>query len=250
MQTLFTLSKVFAKLPLLLHTAGMTTRRERLRAATVAEIKEAALAQIAEVGAPGLSLRGVARTIGMSPAGLYRYYEGRDGLLTALITDAYNALADAVAEGMATGGEELRARFIGGIRAYRRWSLANRNQFLLIFGTPIPGYSAPEDGPTVAANRRMGEHFFRIGLEAWRQGTFHPTAGSPAPTTGEVELAKLLDPDFPAELVSVMLGTWAHFHGLVTLEVLHQFDWIYADDPEAFFNSEVERLMDSLALNG
>ncbi len=250
MRTLFTLSRVFAKLLSLLHTAGMTTRRERLRAATVAEIKEAALAQIAEVGGPGLSLRGVARTIGMSPAGLYRYYEGRDGLLTELITDAYNALADAVADGVASGGEAPRERFVDGIRAYRRWSLENPNQFLLIFGTPIPGYAAPKDGPTVAANRRMGQQFFMIGLEAWQQGTFHPSPDSPAPTPSEKELAELLDPEFPPELVPVMLGTWAHFHGLITLEVLSQFDWIYGDDAEAFFNCEIERLMDSLALEG
>jgi AcrR family transcriptional regulator len=237
-------------LPSLMHTAVVSTRRERLRAATVAEIKEAALAQIAEVGGPGLSLRGVARSIGMSPAGLYRYYEGRDGLLTELITDAYNALADAVAEGVATSGEEPRGRFAGGIRAYRRWSLENPNQFLLIFGTPIPGYTAPEDGPTVAANRRMGQQFFMIGLEAWQRGTFRPPAGSPAPTSGEKELAELLDPEFPPELVPVMLGTWAHFHGLITLEVLNQLDWIYRDDAETFFNCEIERLLDSLALEG
>lgn len=228
----------------------MTTRRARLRAATIAEIKEAALAQIADVGGPGLSLRGVARAIGMSPAGLYRYYDGRDGLLTELITDAYNALADAVANGVAAGGDDPRSRFVAGIRAYRRWSLDHRNQFLLIFGTPIPGYAAPEDGPTVAANRRMGEQFFLIGLEAWRQGTFQPRVGLRPPSAGEKGLAALLDPAFPPELVPAMLGTWAHFHGLVTLEVLNQFDWIYGDDPEVFFQGEIERLMDSLALEG
>ena len=250
MRTVFTLSIVFAQPSDLVHTGGMTTRRERQRAATVAEIKQAALAQIAEVGGPGLSLRQVARSIGMSPGGLYRYYDGRDGLLTELITDAYNALADAVAEGIAGGGESPRERFVSGIRAYRRWSLANRNQFLLIFGTPIPGYTAPEGGPTVEANRRMGQQFFMIGLEAWQQGTFGPVAGSPAPTPSEKELAGLLDPEFPPELVPVMLGTWAHFHGLVTLEVLNQLDWIYGADAEAFFNGEIERLMDSLALEG
>ena len=228
----------------------MTTRRERLRAATVAEIKEAALAQIADVGGPGLSLRRVARTVGMSPAAIYRYYEGRDGLLTELITDAYNALADAVTEGVAAAGEDPRERFVGGIRAYRRWSLENRNQFLLIFGTPIPGYEAPEGGPTVEANRRMGQQFFMIGLEAWQQGTFRPPAGAPTPTPGEEEVAKLLDPEFPPELVPVMLGTWAQFHGLISLEVLNQLDWIYRHDAEAFFNGEVKRLMDSLALEG
>jgi AcrR family transcriptional regulator len=228
----------------------MTTRRARLRATTTAEIKEAALAQIAEVGAAGLSLRGVAREIGMSPAGLYRYYDGRDGLLTELIADAYNALADAVAAGVAAGGHGLRNRFVGGIRAYRHWSISKPSQFLLIFGSPIPGYAAPEGGPTVEANRRMGQEFFTIGLEAWRAGSLRRPAGTREPTAGEKELATLLDPEFPPELISVMLGAWARFHGLVTLEVLNQFDWIYAADPEAFFDGEIERLMDDLALEG
>ena len=75
----------------------MPTRRELTRTATIAQIKRAALDQIEHEGAPALSIRGVARAIGMSPAGLYRYYDGRDALLTDLLTDAYMDLARAVA---------------------------------------------------------------------------------------------------------------------------------------------------------
>ena len=224
----------------------MTTRRERLRAKTIAEIKAAALAQIAEVGAPALSLRGVAREIGLSPAGLYRYYDGRDGLLTALITDAYHALADAVEQGIAAAGDDPVVRFADGIRAYRRWSLEHRNQFLLIFGSPIPGYAAPEGGPTVEANRRMGSAFFAVGIEAWRRGSFRPPAAGREPTPGERALAAEIDLDLPPALVPVMLGTWAHFHGLVTLEVLDQLHWVYGTETESFFEGELHRLLSSL----
>ena len=75
----------------------MSTRRELTRTATIAQIKQAALDQIEHEGAPALSIRGVARAIGMSPAGLYRYYDGRDALLTDLLADAYMDLARAVA---------------------------------------------------------------------------------------------------------------------------------------------------------
>jgi AcrR family transcriptional regulator len=231
-----------------MHTDDMTTRRARLRTATIRDIKDAALAQIAEVGAPALSLRGVARAIGMSPAGLYRYYDGRDALLTALITDAYDALADAVEHGVASGGEGPTDRFAAGIRAYRQWSISNPNEFLLIFGTPIPGYAAPDGGPTVAANRRMGRAFFAVGIEAWQRGTFRPITLDRPPTTGEEELAAEIDPDLPPSLVPVMLGTWAHFHGLVSLEVLGQLHWVYAADTGAFFETELNRLLSGLAL--
>lgn len=231
-----------------MHTGEMTTRRARLRAATFREIKDAALAQIADVGAPSLSLRGVARTIGMSPAGLYRYYDGRDALLTDLITDAYSALADAVEHGIASGGEHPADRFAAGIRAYRQWSIDHRNEFLLIFGTPIPGYAAPEDGPTVEANRRMGRAFFEVGVEAWQRGTFRPIALDRPPTPGEEQLANEIDPSLPASLVPLMLGTWAHFHGLVALEVLGQLHWVYPTDRDVFFETELSRLLDGLAM--
>jgi AcrR family transcriptional regulator len=242
------MSRVFAKRAVSGHTDSMTTRRERLRAATFEEIKAAALSQIAEVGGPSLSLRGVAREIGMSPAGLYRYYDGRDDLLTDLIADAYNDLASAVESAIADGGASTRDRFAAGMRAYRRWALEYPNRFLLIFGTPIPGYEAPEDGPTVEGNRRMGEAFFSVGVEAWRRGEIPVVTPSRPPTEGERGLAAEIDPEMPPELIPVMLGTWAHFHGLVTLEVLNQFQWLYGDDGEALFESETERLLTGIGL--
>jgi AcrR family transcriptional regulator len=223
------------------------TRRERLRAATIDEIKQAALDQIAAGGAATLTIRGVARAIGMSPAGLYRYYDGLDDLITDLLTDAYNALADGVVAAT-TGDGSPRRRLAAGMLAYRAWCVAHPNRFLLLFGTPIPGYAAPEGGPTVEANRRIGEAFFAVVAEAWAAGEVAvPPAKRPL-EAGEVELAaQVADraPGFPADLVGVVLSTWAHFHGMVTLEILHQYDWIYPD-PGVFYAAEVERILDGL----
>jgi AcrR family transcriptional regulator len=240
------MSRVFAQRRNLRHTETMTTRRERLRAATIEEIKAAALSQIVESGGPSLSLRGVARDIGMSPAGLYRYYDGRDALLTELIADAYNALADAVEEGIHSGGDQPIEKFVSGIRAYRMWAISYPNRFLLIYGTPIPGYEAPVGGPTVDASRRLGGALFQAGVDAWRSGHMETPILRREVTESERELAWQIDPDIPAELVPAMLGTWAHFHGVVTLEVLHQFDWMYGAESEVFFEGEVERLLASL----
>ena len=227
--------------------AMATTRRERLRATTIVEIKDAALDQIAREGAPSLSLRGVARSIGMSPAGLYRYYDGRDALLTDLLTDAYADLADAVEEAIASAGGSAADRFAAGVRRYRTWAVDDPHRFLLIFGTPIPGYAAPEDGPTVEANRRMGQAFLALAAEAIADGTLGVTSGRP-PTTGEEAFAAEIAPHLalPPEAIGALLGTWAHWHGLVALEVTGQFDWIYAGDADAFFEGEIHRMIVAL----
>ena len=220
------------------------TRRDRLRAATIEEIKTAALEQIAASGAGALSIRGIARAIGMSPAGLYRYYTGIDDLITALIADAYNDLADRVAES-ASGPGPARERLRNAMLAYREWCLEHPNRFLLIFGTPIPGYAAPAEGPTVIANRRIGEAFFALGAESWAAGGLAvPPAGRPLQPQEEA-FADTIAPNFPPEAVGAFLSAWAHFHGIVTLEILHQLDWIYPD-AGAFYATEVDRILDRL----
>ncbi|MDJ0953601.1 MAG: TetR/AcrR family transcriptional regulator [Acidimicrobiia bacterium] len=223
----------------------MTTRRERARTATIEEIKEAALNQLAAEGPGALSIRGIARAIGMSPAGLYRYFDGLDSLLTELITDAYNDLADAV-ETVASQPGNTRERLRGGMLAYRRWCVDNPNRFLLLYGTPIPGYAAPTEGPTALASRRIGKVFFSVVAEGWHRGELRvPDLGRP-PEQSEVEFAERLGADFPAEWVAPFLGTWAHFHGMVTLEILNQLDWIYPD-AEVFYLGEIDRMIDSWA---
>lgn len=233
---------VFAFCPEISQSGPMTTtRRERLRAGTIEEIKRAALDQIASSGATALSIRGIARAIGMSPAGLYRYFDGLDTLLTELIADAYNDLADTVAVTTSQPGD-LRERLRAGMLAYRRWCVDHPNRFLLIFGTPIPGYAAPEEGPTVQASRRIGEVFFSVVAEGWETNQLHVRDVGREVGPGEIAAARQMGPEFPPEWIAPFLGTWAHFHGMVTLEILHQLDWVYPD-VEVFYRSEIDRLI-------
>lgn len=225
------------------HTVAMGTRRERLRSETIDEIKTAALRRMAEGGAPSLSLRGVARDIGMSPAGLYRYYDGIDALLTDLIADAYGDLADAV-EAATTGGGDPFERIRDAAHAYRGWALAHPERFLLIFGTPIPGYAAPEGGPTVVANRRLGAALFAVGVEAAALGRLAvPPLGRPV-EPGEEAIAQRIGGVAP-EAVPAFIGVWARLHGLVMLEVTNQLHWLYPD-ADGFFTGEVTRMVDEL----
>ncbi len=239
---MFVTSIVFAKRWSVGQTHRMAaTRREQNRVATISEIKEAALEQITSQGAGALTLRGIARAIGMSPAGLYRYYDGLDAIITELITDAYMDLADAVAAAMARDAPDTD-RLRDGMLAYRRWSVDHPNRFLLIFGTPIPGYAAPEGGPTVEANRRIGEAFMSVLIEGWRRGEFAMPERDRLAQPGEIELASQAAPDLPPTSIGAFLGTWAHFHGMVTLEILNQLDWAY-EDPAAFYEAEIDALI-------
>lgn len=219
----------------------MSTRRQRHRTSTVEEIKSAALEHIAAHGAAGLSIRGVARDIGMSPAGLYRYFDGLDALLTDLLVDAYRDLADAVGDA-AAGPGHAKQRLRAAMLAYRRWAVDHPNRFLLIFGTPIPGYAAPDEGPTVTQNLRLGAAFFAVIAQGHAAGELRvPTAGR-APTELESALIADVGASLPADRVAPVLGTWAHFHGMATLEVLGQLHFVYPD-PAEFYAGEVDRIL-------
>jgi AcrR family transcriptional regulator len=130
-----------------------TTRRERIRAATIIEIKEIARRHMSEKGAAALSLRAIAREMGMTSPALYRYFDSRDDLVTALIMDAYNDFADALEAARDTcAADDHVGRLAAIAHAYRNWALASPQEYALIFGTPIPAYEAPPDvtGPVAA----------------------------------------------------------------------------------------------------
>jgi AcrR family transcriptional regulator len=135
-------------------TSAGRTARERARAELTREIKQEARRQLAAHGAQGLSLRAVARELGMVSSALYRYFPSRDELLTALIIDAYDALGD-TAEAADAGQPpaDIRGRWEATCRAVRDWALAHPHEYALIYGSPVPGYRAPQ--ATVAPATRV-----------------------------------------------------------------------------------------------
>ncbi|UXI79364.1 TetR/AcrR family transcriptional regulator, partial [Streptomyces vinaceusdrappus] len=126
--------------------AGTGTPRERYRAQVRAEIKEHAREQIATAGASALSLNAIAKRMGMSGPALYRYFAGRDELITELVRDAYRSLADTF---RAAAGSD--ADLAGLAHTMRSWALADPQRYFLVFGTPVPGYHAPADVTQIAA---------------------------------------------------------------------------------------------------
>src|SRR5690349_7952048 len=129
--------------------------RERARIEVTAAIKDEARKQLAAEGAAKLSLRAVARELGMVSSALYRYFPSRDDLLTALIIDAYDSLGEAAESAHAdVAAAGPRERWIAVCVAARRWALEHPHEYALIYGSPVPGYVAPQE--TVPAASRVG----------------------------------------------------------------------------------------------
>src|SRR3954447_4382441 len=122
------------------------TARERVRIELTNEIKDVARRQLAIDGSAGLSLRAVAREVGMVSSAVYRYFPSRDDLLTALIIDAYTSLGAAARTAeRAVARADRMGRWLAIAGAVRAWAIASPHEHGLIFGTPVPGYRAPED---------------------------------------------------------------------------------------------------------
>ena len=119
------------------------TARARARAELTQEIKAVARRQLAQSGAPSISLRSVARELGMVSSAVYRYFPSRDDLLTSLIVDAYDAVGSAGEQALARGRGAVTSRWLRVAEAIRGWALANPHEYALIYGSPVPGYRAP-----------------------------------------------------------------------------------------------------------
>jgi AcrR family transcriptional regulator len=232
-------------------TVPRVSRRERVRRATVAEIKAVARAQMAAEGTAGVSLRAIAREMGMTAPALYRYFGSRDELVTALVTDAYDALADAMEAAVAAAGghgERLRAAF----GAFRAWGLEHPTEFALIFGSPIPGYVAPES--TRPAGTRYTDLLIGLLAEAVADGALDPARVEvrvPAALARQVEELQRRrgGPDLPVPVLAFGLGAWARVHGLVTLEVFGHLAPAVGDGT-ALFEQELETIVRQSGLAG
>lgn len=203
----------------------MNGRRARLRAHLLAEIRAAALDELRRTGAASLSLREVAKAAGISPSGLYRYVDGRDGLLELLISDGFEAFGAAIETALADVGDDVVTRLEAVALAYRRWALDNPEQFGLILGTPVPGFHARVDGPTIASVRRFAQPMIGVVAAA------HATGGTAEPAD------------------EVIVRSWARVHGLVTLEVFGHLVWSDAD-VEELLRTEARAIASELAGQG
>jgi AcrR family transcriptional regulator len=211
------------------------TARERVRAELTAEITDAARRQLAEVGAAALSLRAVAREVGLVSSAVYRYFPSRDDLLTRLIIDGYDALG-AAAEKADDPAAEPAARWLSVCRAVRTWALAHPHEYALLYGSPVPGYSAPRD--TVPAAARVGVVLGGILGDAARSGALPGGTGERDPSLVSDDAATVLGGDHPAldETVRVRaLLAWSSLYGAISFELFGHFAGS-VEDGDRFFD--------------
>ena len=219
------------------------TARERVRAELIKEITEIARRQLATEGAAGLSLRAVAREMGMVSSAIYRYFPSRDDLLTTLIIDGYNAVGAAVEQAEAAcPREDYTGRWLAACRAVRDWALANPHEYALVYGSPVPGYEAPEQ--TIGPAARAAVVFGRIIGEAFSAGACPDTdhryadGGPSAPGPFALDAARLREAimdGVPDHIAAAALIAWSGMFGLVSFELFGQFENVVTDRA-AFFD--------------
>jgi AcrR family transcriptional regulator len=229
------------------------TARERARAELTREIKEEARRQLAETGAHGLSLRAVARELGMVSSALYRYFPSRDDLLTALIIDAYDALGE-VAETAIAATARPRVRWLAACHAIRGWALAHPHEYALIYGSPVPGYRAPQ--ATVGPASRVPLAFMGVLRDA-ADGGDRP-AGDDGAVAGPGLTGRLTDqaaatsaalasppgsgaPAVPPEAVVRAVIAWTQLFGMISFELFGQFVGSF-EPADALFDYAVGKL--------
>jgi AcrR family transcriptional regulator len=222
--------------------------RVRVRAEMTEEIKSIARRHLASDGA-NLSLRAVARDLGVVSSAIYRYFASRDDLLTALIIDAYDTLGTAAeAADAAVARGDLRGRWMAVCHAVRHWALSTPAEFALIYGSPVPGYAAPQD--TVGPAQRPPVVLMAILADGVRSGALPADPGDDLPEPVRADLHRVTEVAFPGLPVGTLsrgMTAWIQLFGAVSFELFGRFNNTL-DDREGFFDHQMRAMADLIGL--
>jgi AcrR family transcriptional regulator len=220
------------------------SRRDRLRAATTQEIIQTARRLLVEEGPDAVSLRAIAREMGMTAPALYRYYDSRESLLKYVIADIFTELTAGLraaidAAGAASGGD-LTQKVIAACWEFRRWSLSHVREFGLLFGTPLPGVNIEKDEITTESGGQFGNTFFALILELWHRHPFPVPSDDQIPADLRDQLERYregladLAADLPLGLLLTFLRCWTRLYGIVSLEVFGHLGFALDDAAPMF----------------
>jgi AcrR family transcriptional regulator len=222
------------------------SRRDRLRAATSEEIIATARRLLVASGPDAMSLRAIAREMGMTAPGLYRYFDSHEVLLrhvcasifTELGADIQQALDSApVPAGSRDVSEKLAVKMIAACREFRRWSLNNPGEFGLVFGVPLPGLDYGHYDVADECALEFAGTFFTLFLELWTRAQF------PVPEAGDIDPGLLdqleryrtaLGTDIPVGAVLTFLRCWTVLYGGVAMEVFGHMKFALEDAAPMF----------------
>lgn len=241
------------------HPSAARLIRRRAREELVREIVEVARRHLATEGASGLSLRAVARELGMVSSAVYRYVASRDELLTLLIVEAYDSLGSAAEHAEARiDRSDVAGRFRAVGLAVRRWALDHPHEYALIYGSPVPGYRAPE--ATIGPASRVPRLLIGILVDLLAPGATRVTGptGPAVPTESDPQLRRALAPilefagDVPEELLLRGLMSWTYVLGTISAELFGHRHNVIAEAielREAFYDAELARLTAMMGLD-
>jgi AcrR family transcriptional regulator len=217
--------------------------RARVRAEMSEEIKQTARRQLAAEGASNLSLRAVARELGMVSSAVYRYFASRDELLTALIIDAYNALGEAAEQAdAAVARADLNDRFDAICHGVRNWALAHPHEYALTYGSPVPGYAAPQD--TVEPASRIPIVLGAILVDGVGAGIIRPHPGDWLPPVVHAEMLRIVNELFPGVTPAIMargMIVYTQLFGAVSFDLFGRLNGVI-DDRSAWFDHQVHAM--------
>jgi AcrR family transcriptional regulator len=220
-------------------TTAITGVRARARAEMTDAIKRTARQHLA-VDGPNLSLRAVARDLGVVSSAVYRYFASRDDLLTALIVDAYNSLGDAVDEAeAAVPRHNLVGRWYAVGRSIREWAMDHRHEYALLYGSPVPGYRAPQD--TIGPASRPVLVLTSILKDGVSRGVLSAAPGERLPRAVREdldELAKAPGYEVPPAVLARGMTAWAQLFGSLSFELFGRLTGGITDY-EAYFDHQL-----------
>ncbi|MFC4564753.1 TetR/AcrR family transcriptional regulator [Nocardiopsis mangrovi] len=229
------------------------SRRERVREATLREIKDIARRHLDAQGAPGVSLRAIAREMGMTAPGLYRYFASHDDLIMSLQADFFGELSAAVrAADSSLPADDVDGRISAALRAFRAWALANPAEFTLLFGPPGPAHEA-DGGPAVEAGREFAAIFFALFDTLLREERFTVPAESELTPRLCRQLESFAEhTGFSATDVSkgalrVLTSCWVRLYGLVCMEVFRHLSFAI-DDMGELFEDELRDILSTVGV--
>jgi AcrR family transcriptional regulator len=223
-------------------------KREETRQRIEGQIVELGRRQLATVGAAGVSVRAIARDLGMVSSAVYRYVASRDALLTLLLIDAYSDLADTVGQARAGIDNGWRADVTTIAHALRQWALDQPADWALLYGSPVPGYRAPAELTTGPGTRVVGMLFDAVatGVATGDIALTEHHVAQPMST----DLVRVRDEfGFPGDdaLVIRCTAVWALLIGAVSLEVFGQYGTDTFTDASVLFDEQIRLAVDLLA---
>jgi AcrR family transcriptional regulator len=219
-------------------------KRQETRDRIEGQIVELGRRHLITEGAAGLSLRAIARDLGMVSSAVYRYVASRDDLLTLLLVDAYSELADAVDAARQPAGGSWRDQLMAMTRAARAWAVGQPARWALLYGSPVPGYHAPRE-QTVGPGTRVVAALFDAIAAGIAAGDI-PKTNIAAPQPLSSDFGRVRDEfGFPGDdaAVAKCFLLWAGLVGAISLEVFGQYGADTLTDPSMVFDTQMRLLV-------